>query len=177
MNQCSSSRRNTDICSCSKVCSHCVHDLSVVRVGTFHRLIYIFPVVQIALSFNFSFRSDCQLPVLWEMAKPHFKRRDLMFQKVPKNRPVTMREMLKGISVVCQEMLHPLKAWIQWYTTVETEKVVHSREPLVSASGMKEAGRNPPLCPGIPSKRALSDKVLALENKSRIPLRLGSGTY
>lgn len=33
-----------------------------------------------------------------------------MFQKVPKNRPVTMREMLKGISVVCQEMLHPLKA-------------------------------------------------------------------
>lgn len=140
---------------------------------------FIFPAVQLACCLNVSFHTDCLPSVLCDMASPHFLclflETGLNFPESTKDRPVTACEVLKGISIVCQEILHLLK-------TRAASGTVHFRPSTMPRNSQPpwsqhQASRNPPLSPGVSSKRALVNKVQVLESKSRIPLRLTCGTY
>lgn len=61
----------------------------------------------------------------------------------------------------------------QWYSILQ-RTMPQTRQARQS---QRQASRNPPLCPGISSKRALGYELWALENKSRVPLGLICGTY
>lgn len=121
----------------------------------------IFPAVQLACSLNIFFHTDCLPPVLCDTAGPHFLclflKTGLNFPENAKDHLVTMCKMLKGISIVCQEILHLLETQVP----SGTAHFRHRTMPQTRQARwcQRQASRNTPLCPGVSSKCALAEEV------------------